>query len=76
MPWDVDTETEVAKAFHKRHEEFVKYITANIAAIPTYADRCRHDEPIATGFTESAVNQVVSKRMIKKRQMCWTLRGN
>jgi hypothetical protein len=51
------------------------YITANMAAIPNYADRCRHDEPIATGFTESAVNQVVSKRMVKKQQMRWTLHG-
>jgi hypothetical protein len=75
MPWDVDTETEAAKAFHKRLEEFMDYITANMAAIPNYADRCRHDEPIATGFTESAVNQVVSKRMVKKQQMRWTLRG-
>ena len=75
MPWDVDTETEAAKAFHKRLEEFVDYITANMAAIPNYADRCRHDEPIATGFTESAVNQVVSKRMVKKQQMRWTQRG-
>ena len=50
------------------------YITANLAAIRNYADRRRH-EPIATGFTESAVNQVVSKRMVKKQQMRWTQRG-
>ncbi len=27
------------------------YITANLAAIPNYADRRRHGEPIVTGFT-------------------------
>jgi hypothetical protein len=33
-----------------RHEEFMNYVTANLAAIPNYADRQRHGEPIATGF--------------------------
>jgi hypothetical protein len=32
-------------------------------------------EPIATGFVESAVNQVVSKRLVKKQQMRWTPNG-
>jgi hypothetical protein len=27
------------------------------------------------GFVESAVNQVVAKRMVKKQQMRWTERG-
>jgi hypothetical protein len=75
LTWDVDTESEAAMSFHKRLEEFMDYITANLAAIPNYADRHRHNEPIATGFTESAVNQVVSKRMVKKQQMRWTQRG-
>ena len=46
-----------------------------MAAIPNYADRHRHGEPIATGFVESAVNQVVSKRLVKRQQMRWTLNG-
>ncbi|MGH8210694.1 MAG: IS1096 element passenger TnpR family protein [Steroidobacteraceae bacterium] len=75
LTWDVDTESDTAKSFHKRLEEFMDYITANTAAIPDYADRRRHGEPIATGFTESAVNQVVSKRMVKTQQMRWTQRG-
>jgi hypothetical protein len=32
-------------------------------------------EAISTAFTESAVNQVISKRMVKKQQMRWTPRG-
>jgi hypothetical protein len=32
-------------------------------------------EAISTAFTESAVNQVISKRMVTKQQMRWTPRG-
>ena len=43
--------------------------------IPNYGERYRNGERISTGFVESAVNQVVSKRMAKKQQMQWTQRG-
>ena len=32
-------------------------------------------ERISTAFTESTINQVVSKRMVKKQQMQWTPEG-
>jgi hypothetical protein len=32
-------------------------------------------EKIASGFVESAINQVVSKRLVKKQQMGWSQRG-
>ena len=35
----------------------------------------RNGERIASGFVESAINQVVSKRMVKKQQMGWSQRG-
>ena len=35
----------------------------------------RHGEKISTAFAESAVNQVISKRMVKKQQMRWTESG-
>jgi hypothetical protein len=35
----------------------------------------RNGERIASGFVESAVNQVVSKRMVKRQQMAWSQRG-
>jgi hypothetical protein len=35
----------------------------------------RAGEAISTAFTESAVNQVISKRLVKKQQMRWTPRG-
>ena len=31
--------------------------------------------PISTSSVESAINQVISKRMVKKQQMRWSLRG-
>jgi hypothetical protein len=38
-------------------------------------DRYRYGEKIATGFVESAVNQVISKRFVKKQQVRWTKKG-
>ena len=37
--------------------------------------RRRAGETISTSFVESAVNQVISKRMVKKQQMRWSPRG-
>ena len=34
-----------------------------------------YGERISTGFVESTVNQVISKRFCKKQQMGWTLHG-
>jgi hypothetical protein len=56
-------------------EELHTYIQRNQAFIPNYGERYRNGERIASGFVESAVNQVVSKRMTKRQQMQWTQRG-
>jgi hypothetical protein len=45
------------------------------SSLPNYGDRYRHGEKISTAFAESAVNQVISKRMVKKQQMQWTESG-
>jgi hypothetical protein len=55
--------------------EFDSYIRANAGRVPNYGERRRAGEAISTAFTESAVNQVISKRMVKKQQMRWTPRG-
>ncbi|WP_427019291.1 ISKra4 family transposase (plasmid) [Pseudarthrobacter sp. P1] len=55
--------------------EFDSYIRANTDRIPNYGERRRAGEAISTAFTESTVNQVISKRMVKKQQMRWTPRG-
>jgi hypothetical protein len=48
---------------------------ANQPLISNYGERWRNEETIATGFVESAVNQIVSKRFVKKQQMQWTKKG-
>ena len=55
--------------------EFGGYIRANGAWIPNYGERYRCGETISSAFVESTVNQVVSKRMVKKQQMRWTPEG-
>ena len=75
LTWDIGTDADRAQEVQTKLEEFMNYVTANLAAIPNYADRHRHGEPIATGFVESAVNQVVSKRFVKRQQMRWTPTG-
>lgn len=54
---------------------FEHYITVNRSFIPNYGDRYRNGEHIATGFIESTINQVVSKRFGKHQSMRWTERG-
>jgi hypothetical protein len=59
----------------KSVREFGGYIGANAGSIPNYGERFRAGETISTAFAESTVNQVISKRMVKKQQMRWTPRG-
>jgi hypothetical protein len=59
----------------KSVREFYGYIEANQQFIPNYGERYRYGEAISTGFVESTVNQVISKRMVKKQQMRWTKKG-
>jgi hypothetical protein len=56
-------------------QELVTYITNNAGSIVNYGERFRNGERISTGFVESTINQVVSKRMVKKQQMQWTPAG-
>jgi hypothetical protein len=51
------------------------YIVNNRHLIPNYGERYRHGEAIATGFVESTLNEVVSKRFCKKQQMQWSKEG-
>ena len=55
--------------------EFETYIRNNREFIPNFGERRRQGEPISTAFVESTINQVVSRRFVKKQQMQWTLRG-
>jgi hypothetical protein len=55
--------------------EFETYIRNNCEFIPNFGERRRQGETISTAFVESTINQVVSRRFVKKQQMQWTLRG-
>lgn len=63
------------KKLARAADEFHTYIRLNAPLIPNYGERWRNQETIASGFVESAVNQMISKRMVKKQQMQWTKRG-
>jgi hypothetical protein len=63
------------RKLHRTVVEFSGYIRANTKWIPNYGERYRAGEAISNAFVESAVNQVVSKRMVKKQQMRWTPKG-
>jgi len=72
---DCGDESPEQRKLSKAVAEFGGYIRANITSIPNYGERFRAGEAISSAFVESAVNQVVSKRMVKKQQMRWTPRG-
>src|SRR5262249_52571460 len=55
--------------------EFATYIRANAHLIPNYGERHRCGEAISSALAESTVNQVISKRMVKKQQMRWSPTG-
>jgi hypothetical protein len=55
--------------------EFEVYIRNNQESIPNYGERYRQGETISTAFVESTINQVVSRRFVKRQQMHCTLRG-
>jgi hypothetical protein len=72
--WERDDDARIGKLC-KTVQEFYTFIERNRAFIPNYGERYRNGERISTGFVESTVNQVVSKRMVKKQQMRWSQRG-
>lgn len=55
--------------------EFKGYIESNQRHIVNYGDRYRNGERISSSVAESTVNQVISKRFVKKQQQRWTKPG-
>jgi len=70
-----ETQNEAAKKLLKGVEDLGTYLERNRQLIPNYGERYRNGERIASGFVDSAVNQVVSKRLVKKQQVGWSQRG-
>jgi hypothetical protein len=57
--------------FQRHVSDLLSYLERNQDALVHYAARHRRGEPISTAFIESAVNEIVAKRMNKKQQMRW-----
>jgi len=79
---DLQTSVEPFHQTYARYPQLVKalsalctYIVNNRHLIPNYGERYHNGEPIATGFVESTVNEVVSRRFCKKQQMQWSKPG-
>jgi hypothetical protein len=62
----VEDPTEKHNKLIQKLEEFETYIRNHARLIPNYAERYRYGETISTAFAESTINQVVSKRLVKK----------
>ena len=45
----------------------VQEVEANPSALVNYSAHYRRGEPISTAFVENVINEIVSKRMIKKQ---------
>src|ERR1700730_11429255 len=63
-----ESKDENARKLLKGVEDLHTYVERNREFVPNYGERYRNGEKIASGFVESAINQVVSKRMVKKQQ--------
>ena len=51
--------------------DLLGYLERNRDPLVPYVARRRRGEPISTAFVESAVNEIVAKRMNKAQQMRW-----
>jgi hypothetical protein len=79
---DLESSIEPFNETYARFPQLVKalstlrtYIVNNRHFMPNYGERYHNGEAIATGFVESTVNEVVSKRFCKKQQMQWSKEG-
>jgi hypothetical protein len=51
--------------------ETMRYLELNTDSIHVCGKRYRAGQRISTGFAESAVNEIISKRITKKQRMRW-----
>jgi len=72
---NVETPNGALRKLQKGVDELHTYIDNNRGYIPNFGERYRNGESISTAFVESTVNQVISKRFVKKQSMQWTQRG-
>src|SRR6202051_461356 len=68
----LESKDENVQKLLKGVEDLHAYVERNQEFVPNYGERYRNGEKIASGFVESAINQIVSKRMVKRQQMGWS----
>jgi len=64
-----------ARRLLARCTELRAYIESNEGALVDYGERYRAGKPISTSRAEGTVNQLVSARMNKRKQMRWSPQG-
>ncbi|MDO9713658.1 ISKra4 family transposase [Paracraurococcus lichenis] len=65
-------EAEGSDRLQRHVTDLLGYLERNEGALVPYAARRRRGLPISTAFVESAVNEIVAKRMNKAQQMRWS----
>jgi len=60
---------------HSLGAQLLTYMRSNRSGMINYGKRYRSGLRVATTLAESAVNSLVSKRMVKKQQMRWSRHG-
>ncbi len=60
---------------HSLGAQLLTYVDSNRGAIINYGKRYRAGLRVASTLAETAVNSLVGKRMVKKRQIRWSMRG-
>lgn len=49
----------------------IRYLELNLDSMLNDGKRYRAGQRISIGFVESTINEILSKRMVKKQQMRW-----
>jgi hypothetical protein len=71
----MEADPSLDKTVRERTADLFAWLGSNADSLPCFRRRRQLGLPIATSPLESAVNQVVSRGMVKKPQMRWTKRG-
>jgi hypothetical protein len=66
---------QVAERMRRLIKELLRYLNNNEGSLANYGRRYRSGRRISTAFVESAVNQLIDKRMSKSQQMRWSPLG-
>ncbi len=69
------TNQPVVRVMRRLAKRLLAFLKLNEDSLPNYGKRYRAGERVASSFVESAVNQLIDKRMSKSQQMPWSHAG-